>query len=835
TKIGGAQHDHGIHAFHFGPDGKLYFNFGNTGKALHDAEGKLVVDKAGMEVRADNLPYQQGMVFRCDLDGSNVETLGWNFRNNWEAVVDSFGTIWQSDNDDDGNRGVRINYVMEYGNYGYRDEITRAGWRDPRPNLEEEIPLRHWHLNDPGVVPNLTQTGAGSPTGICVYEGHLLPDIFHGQPIHCDAGPNVVRAYVSEPSGAGYIAEMHNILENTTDRWFRPSDVCVAPDGSLIVSDWYDPGVGGHAMGDLERGRIFRVTVEGAEKYTVPPIVGLGDKWNATTSMLASPNEATRYLAWTALAEAGEDAKFSLEQMFSQGDPHFRARALWLLARLEYPKEALQDDDPNIRITALRAVRQLHADKLLPTIAALVEDEDAGVRRECALALRFDGSEEASALWAKLAAQHDGKDRWALEALGIGADLHWDARLAAAEDLSFDVLWRSRGSGGSPLVRTMVRGTLPHGFSEEKALRSLHFLPNKEAVARDYEVLFTDGNGEVALYAAAQLGSNKIKSIEGGEAHLNRLIEPMRGKAEFVALVDRLNLRGFGLELVDYISKNPNAGESATAARLLLRDRGYLEGVLRDAENADRAAAVANALGRSGDRGAAGVLVNEINRQETAPAQARVFVSALANSGTGGRELVKLAEQGKLADDLHFIAAAAIARSPDGGLRKAAEGKFKVPAATGAEKLPPVAELIAMKANAGNGKPAYSKAACITCHKVGGEGIDFGPDLSGIGNKLSKEAMIEAVLFPNAGISHGFHGLTIKTKDGAVFSGYSTGETDDTLSLRIPGGVIQAIKKDNIASREEMEQSLMPPGLAAALTAQEFVDLVAFLQSLKDS
>ena len=55
------------------------------------------------------------MIFRCNLDGSNVETLAWNFRNNWEMAVDSYGALWQSDNDDDGNKGVRINFVMEYG------------------------------------------------------------------------------------------------------------------------------------------------------------------------------------------------------------------------------------------------------------------------------------------------------------------------------------------------------------------------------------------------------------------------------------------------------------------------------------------------------------------------------------------------------------------------------------------------------------------------------------------------------------------------------------------------------------------------------------------------
>ncbi|HBL47376.1 MAG TPA: hypothetical protein DDZ90_28730, partial [Planctomycetaceae bacterium] len=66
--------------------------------------------------------------------------------------------------DDDGNRGVRINYVMEFGNYGYLDQLTGARWNTPRTGMHQEIPLRHWHLRDPGVVPNLLQTGAGSPT-----------------------------------------------------------------------------------------------------------------------------------------------------------------------------------------------------------------------------------------------------------------------------------------------------------------------------------------------------------------------------------------------------------------------------------------------------------------------------------------------------------------------------------------------------------------------------------------------------------------------------------------------------------------------------------------------
>src|SRR5438093_5067750 len=268
TGIGGKDHDHGVHAFVFGPDGKLYFNMGNEGKQLyyplkkelplHGAIDKIemrpVVDLDGSEVNNRGKPYRMGMVFRCNLDGSEVETLAWTFRNNYEVAVDSFGTLWQSDNDDDANRGVRINYAMQHGNFGYADEITGAGWSvgwsqaRAKGAAEDQKVFYEWHQFDPGVVPNLLHTGAGSPTGIVLYEGKLLPEVFRNQIIHCDAGPRVVRAYLTDPDQSGYRASTTNIL-TTTDTWFRPSDVCVAPDGSIYVADWNGAGVGGHNIG----------------------------------------------------------------------------------------------------------------------------------------------------------------------------------------------------------------------------------------------------------------------------------------------------------------------------------------------------------------------------------------------------------------------------------------------------------------------------------------------------------------------------------------------------------------------------------------------------------
>jgi putative membrane-bound dehydrogenase-like protein len=489
--IQGGQHDHSIHAFHFGPDGKYYFNFGNAGETLRDKNGKPITDQAGNEITAGKGPYKDGMIFRCDPDGSHVETLAWNFRNNWEVAVDSFGALWQSDNDDDGNQSVRINFVLPFGNYGFKDELTGASWGKGDATTPQQIVTRHWHQTDPGVVPNLLHTGGGSPTGIVVYEGSLLPAVFHNQMIHCDAGPNIVRSYPVKKAGAGYTAETINLLEGTGDKWFRPSDVSVAPDGSLIIADWYDPGVGGHAMGDLDRGRIYRVTPSGHKGYQNPAF----DLKTADGAIdaLSSPNEEARYQGYTALLAMGEKAVPALEILASSAKPHLQARALWLLSRMPGKAEstiqrALADKNEDLRATGIR-IGLSHGLEPAKLIAPVVKDPSAAVRREAATALRFSKSADAPALWATLASQHDGKDRWALEALGTGADLNWDACLAAYLDLvphpettpaGRDIIWRSRAKASAAHLATIVKdATLPEP-EKDRFMRAFDYQPAVE-------------------------------------------------------------------------------------------------------------------------------------------------------------------------------------------------------------------------------------------------------------------------------------------------------------------------------------------------------------------
>jgi putative membrane-bound dehydrogenase-like protein len=495
TGFSGVDHDHGVHAFVFGPDGKLYFNAGDQGKEVKRPDGTIVVDRFGIPVSNEGKPYRKGMVFRCNMDGSDFQVLGHNFRNNYELAVDSFGTMWQSDNDDDGNRGVRINYVMDYGNFGYTDEMTGAAWPAKRTNMEKDKPEQHWHLNDPGVVPNLLQTGGGSPTGILFYEGDLLKDFRNGM-IHCDAGPRVVRGYSVEVDGAGFKSKIKDLLTSEDD-WYRPADVCTAPDGSVFVADWNDAGVGGHQMRDQKletmTGRIYRVAPKGhkyaANKPDVSNVAG-------AIKALQSPNLESRYLAWQALHKMQTQAEPELKKLWESNKSEERARAWNLLVRIpgreqHYIDAAIADKNPGYRALPLRYVRAENKDTI-PVVKKLVNDASPQVRRECALSLHRNTSPEAPELWALLAQKHDGKDRWYLEALGIGAatqdDRMMDAWLNKVGDdwntpAGRDIVWRLRSKKSPALLVKIIQHPETAKEERDRYIRALDFLkgPEKEA------------------------------------------------------------------------------------------------------------------------------------------------------------------------------------------------------------------------------------------------------------------------------------------------------------------------------------------------------------------
>ncbi len=491
TGFSGYNHDHGLHKVMMGPDGRLYFNSGNDGLGgsnfgkppadwvcdgvIRNGKGEVVLDSTGSNPfpkgkvwhghdKKAGEGYKQGMAFRCNPDGSGFEVLGHNFRNNYMVTADSFATAWQSDNDDDGNQGCALNFVMEGGDYGF------AGWQgDVMRYPKQSAPEAHWHQHYPGIVPNLYHTGGGSPTGVCIYEGDLLPGKYQGALIHSNAGGqwySFVGAFINTPNGAGYSCKLDELV-TASDKWWKPADVCVAPDGALFIADWYDSNSGGHAMGDdkpgQQMGRVFRVAPPGNKP--VVPKLDLGSVAGQIAA-LSSPNLDARYLGYNKLVAGGAPAVEALKKMFRDSTKQYlRARALWALARTsaaqETLAEALKDSTPEIRMTAVRVARVLKQD-MVSLANDLIKDQSEQVLRELAIAMLYEPNERAIPVLVKLSdrinpsmpespaydpKKHNNtrdqlaelererhervKNKWLIEAVGIGASGREKELLAA--------------------------------------------------------------------------------------------------------------------------------------------------------------------------------------------------------------------------------------------------------------------------------------------------------------------------------------------------------------------------------------------------------------------
>jgi len=504
TGFGGRDHDHGVHSFVPGPDGRLYSALGNAGPhQVTDADGWTLRSSSlyggGGSGASGNRPgltsddgrvWVGGLVLSIGPDARGLEVLAHNFRNPYEVAPDSFGRLWLSDNDDDGNQCCRLSWVLEGGNYGFFSEDGSRSWQaDRRPG--QETWNAHWHQDDPGTAPAGSQTGSGGPTGVCVYENGLLPARFEGSILTADAGRNVVWAHTPSADGAGYELERVELVSANfsganpaAQRWFRPSDVCVGVDGSVFVADWHDPGVGGHAMRDPEGfGRILRIAPRGRNPRHAPQRY---DSVEDCIVGLSSPAPSLRYQARASLIAHGESAVAPLRTLLESGVPVLRARALYVLAQLgsaglEIVMSARSDEDERVRQASLAALRSSGDRASLERASLeLMKDPAPSVRVAALGAFHSMQTEEAPdprlARFVTLVAWgYEGGDRTYLEAVGLAArgieaevwemlassrtesdrPLEWSDALA-------ELAWRLHPPGLTPafLARALAEDTL---------------------------------------------------------------------------------------------------------------------------------------------------------------------------------------------------------------------------------------------------------------------------------------------------------------------------------------------------------------------------------------
>jgi putative heme-binding domain-containing protein len=133
--------------------------------------------------------------------------------------------------------------------------------------------------------------------------------------------------------------------------------------------------------------------------------------------------------------------------------------------------------------------------------------------------------------------------------------------------------------------------------------------------------------------------------------------------------------------------------------------------------------------------------------------------------------------------------------------------------------------------DAGNGQAVFRRL-CISCHKVGDAGADFGPEMSKVGERLTGPKLVQSIIDPNADIAEKYLSTSVLTHEGTSITGLVVSETPETLVI-FDGKEQKSIPVDQIDERTVLRQSSMPEGLAGTLSPTEFLDVVEYMRQLK--
>ena len=556
-------------------------------------------------------------------------------------------------------------------------------------------------------------------------------------------------------------------------------------------------------------------------------------------------------------------------------------------------REALDDDDFLVRVAAARGVGLERDRRAAGRLMEMLGDQDAPVRRQAATALGRIGDTRASGALLEASGEADERIidhaiTYALMQLKsiplLQAALgHANARVrktalialdqmegnplrrrdavafigAADAELRQAALWvashhpawssdvlgfldrQFRAASLSPSEMRSAREALLNYCAQEEAQELIARLLVDEGTTEDRRLALLETMSACSIdsFPSSWLQALRQQLMSGGEVVKIQVMSIVRSR-DITALDAQLRLIAE--------AKTMTAGVRVGALGILVKHQptlsdgivSYLRSLLTPEHDADLRLSAARVLAntRLSDDALVSLAKNEMRSADALILQSLLDAFARTREARVGEALV-----------------GALLASPlvlgDAGSARLEEILQGLPSSVGAsaeplltrirearservERLKSLEVQLARGGDADKGRQVFfgNRAACSTCHTIGMEGGDVGPDLTAVGAVRSVHDLIEAIIFPSASFVPGHENYRVETEE-EIYSGVLRQRNSEFVVLVSGPNDLHRIPRSKIKSIEPSEVSLMPEGFDESLTSEELADLFAFLRS----
>lgn len=816
-----------LNSFLWGPDGWLY---GCHGVFTHSKVGKP--GTADGERVPLNAAY-----WRYHPTRHEFEVFAWGTSNSWGMDFNVTGQFFSE-----------ACVIPHCWNIISGARYQRQAGRHFNPHIYEDIGTIADHKHFIGNTPHSgngksDDAGGGhAHCGFLVYGEEQFPERYRGRAMFFNVHGHRINQERLERDRSGYVAKHSPDLLLTNDQWFMGVALKAGPDGSIYFIDWYDrqnchrrePEIW-----DRSNGRLYRLrygdTVGGevdVGSMSDGALVGLlGDsrEWWART--------ARRVLQERAAAGTLDAAMVHVALrgwLRAEADPVKRLRALWGLE----VTGGLDD--------AWLVGEMADRDEAVRTWAVTLAGDDAWVLSSARDKMeRMAKSDPSAAVRLSLASVMQRMPlggRW-----GIAEGLLSHGEDGADQNLPL-VTWY----GVEPLVEADVERALALGARSKVEKVSRFIVRRAVSVEGGLEAavaaLGEAGDGHGAVWMAEEILAAVEKRPD--------IDPPMSWRAAYAGLRDTLDvglrntMRELAVRFGDETTfpelrrvladRTVAPGQRLRAAKVLAaaRDgasRGVFVELLAGGDGAMRVAALRGLAKLGGDGVGVAVLAAYAGFSVGERAEA---VGMLASRELWAAELLQAVGDGRVArGEVSAFVARQIRGFGDADLDVLlGETWGQVSAGTADEvaaemtryraKLTPA---VLAKADLPNGRAVYERT-CGVCHTLYGSGGRIGPDITG-SNRRNFDYLMENVLDPNAVVGRDYQLNVATLAGGSVVSGMVQDENESAVTLRQVNGEDVVVAKRELAKREVLAVSLMPPGQLQSLAEADARDLVAYLMA----